>query len=169
MVAPTSCKQCGSNVSLGDKFCAMCGTSISIGMLNVEDRSLTMDILTLKNNILDVVVVGDDRIDIKGQSFSKWLLGRVTITFDGRLKLNFQNKTVRYWDSIKKTSIGLGGLNTGLTKETYIVKGLERSGGGIGILPSGQTYRYDFGMVRELVRSIVEKHGWTFEVTLRRP
>ena len=76
-----------------------------------------------------------------------------------------ESKTIKYCDRIKKVSSGWGGEDTGFSADAYVIDGLERSGSGIGFLPSGSSYSYDYGKMRNLMREIAEKHGWTLKIT----
>lgn len=130
---------------------------------------LTNDILKLQNEALTVTRVENNIFDFKSHVESKGSLGKVGISFSGRVLIDPAINAVTYWDMIKKTSSGLGGENMGFSSENYFIKGLERSGVGSGVVPGGESYSYDYGKVRELVRTIVEKNGWQFKVTLIKP
>lgn len=132
-------------------------------------EQLANDISTLQNDSLTIKKLEDNIYDFKSQSISKGLTGEVTISFSGRALLDEKNKIVTYWDMIKKSSVGAGGSNMGFYKDSYFVKGLERSGSGEGLVPGGEKYSYDYGKVRELVRAIVEKNGWQFKVKIIKP
>lgn len=134
-----------------------------------QQEDLINDILSLKNDALDVKKFEDNLYDFKSDMESKGWQGKVKISFSGRASIDSENKIVTYWDMIKKSSSGLGGVNMGFSSEAYSVKGLERSGSGSGFVPGGEKYSYDYAKVRELVRSVVEKNGWQFKVTLIKP
>lgn len=137
--------------------------------MSTQPESLIRDILSLKNDAMSITELNDNIFDFKSHIESKGWLGKVGISFSGRAVIDPENKVVTYWDIIKKTSSGIGGENMGFTKEAFSVKGLERSGSGTGSVPGGETYSYDYGKVRELVRSVVEKNGWQFNTTLIKP
>lgn len=130
---------------------------------------LINDILNIKNDALVVSKLEDNIIDFKSHTESKGWLGKVAISFSGRAMIDPDKKIITYWDMIKKSSSGMGGENIGFTSETYSVKGKERSGSGTGSVPGGATYSYDYGKVREQVKSIVEKSGWQFKIVLIKP
>lgn len=134
-----------------------------------QQEELINDILNLKNDVLVIKKVEDNLYDLKSHIESKGWLGKVGISFSGRARIDSEKKIVTYWDMIKKSSSGMGGENTGFSSETYLVKGLERSGSGSGFVPGGEKFSYDYGKVRELVRVTVEKNGWQFKTTLIKP
>lgn len=137
--------------------------------MSSEQEQLTNDILNLKNDVLVIKKVEDNLYDFKSHLESKGWLGKVGISFSGRAIIDPEKKVVIYWDMIKKTSSGMGGAEMGFSSESYSIKGLERSGSGVGFVPGGEKYSYDYRKVRELVRSVVEKNGWQFKVTLIKP
>ena len=126
-------------------------------------------ILNLKNDSLIIKKVDNNLYDFKSHVESKGWLGKAGISFSGRAVIDSDKKIVTYWDMIKKSSSGMGGSNMGFSSESFAVKGLERSGSGSGMVPGGEKYSYDYGKVREMVRSIVEKNGWKFKVVLIKP
>lgn len=137
-------------------------------MSGTQDQ-LIADILSLQNSSLDVRKVEDNIYDLKTHSEAKGWTGKVAISFSGRALLDDNSKQITYWDMIKKTSSGWGGENMGVSGESYSISGMERSGKGGGTLPGGEQYSYDYGKVREQMRSIAEKNGWKFKVTLIKP
>lgn len=137
-------------------------------MSNQSDK-LINEILDLKNETMVVIKVEDNIFDLKSHIESKGWVGTAGISFSGRAVLDPDKKTVTYWDMIKKSSSGMGGENMGFTSETYILKGKERSGSGAGSVPGGEKYNFDFGKVREQVKTIVEKNGWQFKTVIIKP
>ncbi|MFZ2315035.1 MAG: hypothetical protein WAW86_05175 [Gammaproteobacteria bacterium] len=137
--------------------------------MSKQQDNLINDILNLKNDALVIKKLEDNIFDFKSHIESKGWLGKVGISFSGRAIIDSDKKVVTYWDMIKKTSSGMGGERMGFSSETFLVKGSERSGSGTGSVPGGEKYSYDYGKVRELVRSVVEKNGWQFKTTLIKP
>src|SRR5690348_16317056 len=106
-------------------------------MSNEQDQ-LISDLLNLKNEVKTVEKVEDNIFDFKSPSESKGWLGKVGVSFSSRALLDSDKKVVTYWDMIKKSSSGVGGVNMGFTSERYSVKGLERSGTGSVTVPDGE-------------------------------
>ena len=135
----------------------------------VTNEELMQYLSALANEVLIVNVCKPNLIEFKSNSESKWIAGKVKIAFEGVAQLDESKHSVTYWDRVKKSSFGFGGGDVGFVKESFIIKGIERSGSGGGTVPSGEKYDYDFGKVRELVRPVVEKNGWKFRTTLFKP
>lgn len=167
MTVSNFCSQCGSKLEEDANFCTQCGAKV--GEVSPPKGYFTGEVLALANDVLLVREAGPDLIKFMSNSESKWILGKIKVKFEGRAKLNREKKEVTYWDQIKKTSSGFGGEEMGFGKESFVLKGIERSGSGEGFLPSGDKYSYDFGKVRELVRSFTERQGWKFKTTLFKP
>lgn len=134
-----------------------------------DQEQLVKDILHLQNDAMIIKKLDDHIYDFKSHIDSKGWLGKVGVSFSGRAIIDPEKKVVIYWDMIKKSSSGMGGETMGFSSETYSVKGLERSGSGTGTVPGGEKYSYDYGKVRELVRSVVEKNGWQLTTVLIKP
>lgn len=137
--------------------------------MSKQQDNLISDILNLKNDAMFITQLEDNIFDFKSHVESKGWLGKVGISFSGRAIIDSDKKVVTYWDMIKKTSSGMGGENMGFSSETFSVSGSERSGSGTGSVPGGEKYSYDYGKVRELVRSVAENNGWQFKTTLIKP
>ncbi len=137
--------------------------------MDTTNEPLIHDLLSLANDLLHVKQVDPNILDFKTNSESKGWVNNIRISFSGRALLDADKKTVYYWDMISKKSSGWGGETSGFSKESYIVKGLERSGSGEGFVLGGEDYAYDFGKIRELVRATVEKNGWQLKVKLIKP
>ena len=141
-----------------------------IPALGVDQQDdISRQINALASDLLKVTAAGKDLYELESNSESKWLMGKVKMTYEGRIKLERDKKTIIFWDMIKKTSSGWGGDDMGFSSEKFIIKGLERSGGGLGFVPTGNTYNYDFGRMREVVKQLAETCGWKFKTTLFKP
>jgi hypothetical protein len=138
-------------------------------MMPHQQEQLKHDLLALHNDVMTIKKVEDNLLDFKSHLESKGWLGKVGISFSGRARIDSKTKVVTYWDMVKKSSSGVGSEDMGFTSESSVVTGLERSGSGIGFVLGGETYSYDYGKVRELVRAVVEKNGWKFKTTLIKP
>jgi hypothetical protein len=134
-----------------------------------KQDDITRQINALANDVLKVTASGTDLYDLESNSESKWILGNVKMSYEGRIKVDRDKKTIHFWDMIKKTSSGWGGDDMGFSSEKFIIKGIERSGGGLGFVPTGNTYTYDFGRMRDVVKQISESCGWKFKTTLFKP
>ena len=51
----------------------------------------------------------------------------------------------------------------------FVVKGVDRSGSGLGFAPDGAKFKYDLSKVRDQVKSIAEQNGWKLGNALTRP
>jgi len=91
------------------------------------------------------------------------------MSYEGRIKLDKDKKVITFWDMMKKTSSGWGGDDMGFSSEKFVIKGIERSGGGLGFVPTGNTYAYDFGAMRNVVKQLAETNGWKCKTTLFKP
>ncbi len=162
------CGQCGAPIVEGDRFCTACGGRIDAPAVTPPD-DLAAELTALANDVLRVRAVSPGLLSFESNSESQWLLGKVKATFDGVAKIEPAKRRVIWWDRIKKTSAGAGGEDMGVGRETFVLRGIERSGSGAGFVPSGDRYSYDFGAVRELARAAVQRHGWEFKTSLSKP
>ncbi len=137
--------------------------------MSESQETLVHELAGLANDVLIADVRSPTRIEFRIDSGAKWIAGKIKWSFEGVAQLDPSKQSVAYWDRIKETSVGFGGSDEGVTRHSYVIRGIERSGGGGGALPSGETYDYDFARVRELVRPLVVKSGWKFKTAFFKP
>lgn len=137
--------------------------------MDVSRETLIQDLLSLANDLLHIKQVAPNIIDFRTNSESSGWTNKLKITFSGRALLDPDKQMVYYWDMISKKNVGWGGETSGVSKEIFVIKGLERSGNGTGFVLGGEKYTYDFGKIREIVRSTVEKDGWQLKIKLIKP
>lgn len=130
---------------------------------------IALQINALASDLLVVTTCGQDLYNLSSNSESKWIFGKVKMSYEGRIKLDREKKVITFWDMIKKTTTGWGGDDMGFSSDKFVIKGIERSGGGLGFVPAGDTYNYDFGAMRTVVRKLAEDNGWKFKTTLFKP
>ncbi|MGQ9543627.1 MAG: ribonucleoside-triphosphate reductase [Candidatus Bathyarchaeia archaeon] len=105
----------------------------------------------------------------------KVFLSKKTLNYRARLRLDDENKTVKFFETLKEVGLGVssGDSDTspgfGFKVETYKLAGKEREGN-IEELSRmfGKDYKYsfDYSKVREIVKREAESAGYTLHVVL---
>lgn len=115
---------------------------------------------------LNVVSASRNRFSVHGESVAQWLFGKTRISFDAIIKLDEASSTVTYWEMLTERS---SGITAGFFMSRYSQKGVARSESESGTMPSGESYSYDFGSYRELIRKLAADAGWQFNTVLMKP
>lgn len=98
------------------------------------------------------------------------------LTYSARLRVDEQNKQVKFFEILKETGAGLGsggadefGTGFGFKVEKAGLKGKEREGTikeQSVLFGKKYNYEFDFGKVREGIKEIATRFGYSFEVVL---
>lgn len=112
---------------------------------------------------------------------AKWIevLGRAweRMNYYAWIVIDDNARTVKYHERIHQASVVAGG-GSGLTGKSYSARGFEswakRRGYRWGIRDDfsvGEIYNFQFtpNDLKEIIRQIVNDHGWVFELTLAKP
>ncbi|MEM4246558.1 MAG: ribonucleoside-triphosphate reductase [Candidatus Bathyarchaeia archaeon] len=105
----------------------------------------------------------------------KVFLSKKTLTYVARLRIDDESRTVKFFETLKETGLGLASGDSdispgfGFKKETYKITGKGREGE-IQELSKlfGREYRYlwDYSKLRKTVQSEAEKAGYAFSICL---
>ncbi|MBS7625457.1 ribonucleoside-triphosphate reductase [Candidatus Bathyarchaeota archaeon] len=105
----------------------------------------------------------------------KVFLSKKTLNYKAHLRIDDNNKTVRFFETLKETGLGIssGDSDTaqglGFKVETYKVSGKEREGN-IEELSKlfGKDYKYsfDWSRIREMVKREADNSGYSFQAVL---
>ncbi|MBS7649829.1 MAG: ribonucleoside-triphosphate reductase [Candidatus Bathyarchaeia archaeon] len=105
----------------------------------------------------------------------KVFLSKKTLNYKAHLRLDDDNKTVRFFETLKETGLGISSGDSDITPglgfkvETYKVTGKEREGN-IEELSKlfGKDYKYsfDWSRIREMVKREADNSGYSFQTVL---
>ncbi len=98
------------------------------------------------------------------------------LTYHCRLKIDDNNKKVTLFEILKESGAGLGagdydefGSGFGFRAEKTSIKGRERKSTiekQSGFFGKKYDYRFEFGKIREDIKVVVEKYGYSLEIAL---
>ena len=98
------------------------------------------------------------------------------LTYSARVRVDEQNKQVKFFEILKETGAGLGsggadefGTGFGFKVEKTVLKGKERQGTikeQSELFGKKYSYEFDFEKVREAIKEITSRFGYSFEFVL---
>ena len=106
----------------------------------------------------------------------KVFLSKKTLMYRARLRVDEEKRTVRFFEILKETGLGIAGADSsgispgfGFKKETYKITGKEREGS-IEELSKlfGKDYKYswDYSNLRKKIQHEAEQAGYTLSICL---
>ena len=144
-----------------------------------DSDGLSEKLLGLSNDILQVKSLKPNLVEFRHSSETKSFLGTRKKTFEARAKLEPDKRKVSYWQTVDGGGSGMssgsgdsdfGSSGGNMVKfSSFVVRGVDRTGSGVGFSPDGEKFKYDLGKVRDLVRSIAEEGGWKMGNALSKP
>ena len=142
-----------------------------------DSNGLSEKLLGLSNDILQVRLSKPDLIEFRHTSETKSFLGTKKRRFEARAKLDPANRKLNYWQTADESGSGMSfGNESGpsyggnmVKFSSFVVKGVEQSGSGVGFSAEGDKFKYDLGKVRDLVKSVAEQGGWKISDAMSKP
>ena len=149
------------------------------GASQSEGNGISERLLGLSNDVLQVKSLAPNLIEFRHTSETKAFLGTKKKTFEARAKLDPAAHKVNYWQTVDESGSGMS-FSSGSSGfdvsggnmvkfSSFVVKGVDRSGSGVGFQPDGDKSKYDLGKVRDLVKSIAEEGDWKFGNAMSKP
>jgi len=144
---------------------------------DASGNGISEKLLGLANDLLQVTQLKPDLIEFRHTSETKSFLGTKKRRFEARAKLDPANRKLNYWQTADESGSGMSfGNESGpsyggnmVKFSSFVVKGVEQSGSGVGFSAEGDKFKYDLGKVRDLVKSIAEEGGWKLGNAMSKP
>lgn len=164
------CVFCGTALEEGGGFCTNCGKAVQSGVPAGDTRAsggLKEQVLALACDYLQITETHPQCLEFSNETAARSLLKKVKIKYQATAQLDEANKLVTFWERLTEQSAGFG--EAGFSSETFGQKGIDVSKKGAGALLLGGKYGFEYGKVREAVKSLAAQNGWKFKLTLFRP
>jgi len=162
------CSACGKPMEPGAVFCTNCGNRSE--KRNAGDSggaSLFRSQLTaLANEFLTVRELSPVWFEFSSQTGAQSPLQKVNIQYDAVVQLEPEKKQLTFWEKMVERSVG---TTAGFSKEVKVQKGIEVDKKIHGQLLFGGKYGFEYGKLREVVKSIAAEQGWQFKTVLLKP
>jgi len=162
------CSSCGEAMELNAAFCPKCGSRAE----QKETQSagggspIGAQLLALANDFLSVRELQPARFEFSSETGASSPAQKVKIKYDAVAQLDPENKLLTFWEKMVESSVG---ANTGFHSETYVQKGIDVTQKNQGRLLFGGKYGFEYGKLREVVKTIAEEQGWKFKLAVFKP
>lgn len=149
-------------------FCTHCGNRFAEQKpRGAEGTSLLGEQLAaLTNDFLSVRQVSPTRFEFMSQVSAQSPAQRVKIKYEAVAQLNPENKQLVFWEKMVESSAG---INAGVFGEKTVQKGVEVGKTVHGQLLFGGKYGFEYGRLREVVKTIAGEQGWAFKTVILKP
>ena len=162
------CSSCGKPMEPDAVFCMQCGTRYEKGKAgNPNGTSLIRSQITaLANDFLSVNEVSPAWFEFSSRTVAKSPLQKVNIRYDAVVQLEPGKKRLTFWEKMVEGSVG---TNAGFFGEVKVQKGIEVDKKIHGQLLFGGKYGFEFGKLREVMKTIAGEQGWQFKTVIFKP
>jgi hypothetical protein len=150
-----------------DVFCTHCGRRSEKreeirGAVSLIRTKLT----ALANEFLSVKEVNPEWFEFSSQSGAQSTFQKVNIQYEAVVQLEPEKMQLTFWDKMVESSAG---MNAGFSGEVKVQKGIEVDKKIHGQLLFGGKYGFEYGKLREVVKTIAGEHGWQFKTVIFKP
>ena len=162
------CSSCGKPMEPGAVFCTNCGNrfekreAADSGGASLFQSQLT----ALANEFLTVREVSPVWFEFSSQTGAQSPLQKVNIKYDAVVQLEPEKKQLTFWEKMVESSVG---TNTGFFREVKVQKGIGVDKKIHGQLLFGGKYGFEYGKLREVVKTIAVEQGWQFKTVILKP
>jgi RNA polymerase subunit RPABC4/transcription elongation factor Spt4 len=162
------CSSCGKPMEPGAVFCTNCGNrSEKREAGDSGGASLILSQLAaLANEFLTVREVSPVWFEFSSQTGSQAPFQKVSIQYDAVVQLEPEKKQLTFWEKMVESSVG---TNAGVFSEVKVQKGIGVDKKIHGQLLLGGKYGFEYGKLREVVKTIAEEQGWQFKTVILKP
>jgi uncharacterized Zn finger protein (UPF0148 family) len=163
-----TCPACGTTAEAGDMFCTNCGHRFTSGTPEPTSAiaALAEKITSLACDFLTVRQTAPGRFELSSQTGAQAPAQRVNIRYEALILLDEQTRQVTFWERMTETKAG---VSAGVFAETRTQKGAQVSKTISGHLLSGGPYGFEYGKLREVVKSIATEAGLSFKTVVLKP
>ena len=162
------CSSCGKPMEPDAVFCTHCGNrSEKREANNASGTSIIRSQITaLANEFLSVNEVSPSWFEFSSRTGDQSPLQKVNVRYDAVVQLEPEKKQLTFWEKMVESSVG---TNAGFFSEVKIQKGIEVDKKIHGQLLFGGKYGFEYGKLREIVKTIAAEQGWQFKTVIFKP
>jgi len=162
------CSSCGETMKLDAVFCTSCGSRFEEKKTQSAGGKspLGEQLMGLANEFLAVREISPERFEFSSQTGAQAPVQKVKIKYDAVVQLEPENKQVTFWEKMVESSAG---MDAGFHVEKTVQKGIEVGKKIHGHLLFGGKYGFEYGKLREAVKSIAGEQGWKFKTVIFKP
>ncbi|MBI4971368.1 MAG: zinc ribbon domain-containing protein [Candidatus Omnitrophica bacterium] len=158
------CTQCGQKLEADVKFCTQCGAKTL--SLPEAPANISSEILGLANDFLAVEEVKPGQFEFRSQAGAKSPVQKIKIKYEALAQFNPEKKELTFWEMMTEAS---SGMQAGAFGEIWKQKGVEVGKRIHGELLFGGKYGFEYGKIRNVIKSIAAKQGWKFKLAIFKP
>ena len=162
------CSSCGKPMEPDAVFCTHCGNRSETRDAGNADGTplIRAQLKALANEFLSVNEVSPAWFEFSSQTGTQSSLQKVNVRYDAVVQLEPEKKQLTFWEKIVEISVG---TNTGFFSEVKVQKGIEVDKKIHGQLLFGGKYGFEYGKLREVVKTIAGDQGWQFKTVIFKP
>jgi hypothetical protein len=161
------CSSCGASNKPEDAFCSDCGNRLDGTKPQVLDSSpIGKQLLALANDFLSVQETSPEQFEFSSETTAQSALQGVKIKYNALVQLEPQTKQMTFWEKMVESSVG---MTAGVFAEKTFQKGIDVSKKVHGQLLFGGKYGFEYGKLREVVKTIAGEQGWNFKTAIFKP
>ncbi len=163
-----TCSACGSKLPPAAVFCANCGKPLSqnVSPVTPERPSIGREFLGLASEFLSVKEVQPGRFEFSSQTGAQSPIQKARVQYDAIAQLEADKKQLTFWEKMVETS---SGSSSGFFSEKTVQKGLEVTKTVHRDLLFGGKYGFEYGKLREAIKTIAGEHGLKFKLVIFKP
>lgn len=159
------CPSCGDAMALNTAFCTSCGNRFEEKKTQSagEASPIGTQLLQLANDFLAVREVSPGRFEFSSQTGTQSPVQKFKIKYEAVALLKPENKQVTFWEKMVESSVG---MDAGFHVEKTVQKGIEVGKIIHGHILFGGKYGFEYGKLREVVKTIAGEQGWEFKTAI---
>ena len=162
------CLSCGKEVASEDAFCTSCGTPVTrVSAAGAATGGLKQQLLGLKSEFLEAKELNPSRLEFSNEVAAKSPGKKIKIQYSAVADLDESKKVISFWEKLVEKSFGFS--DAGFSFEKFSQKNREVSKEGKGTLLAGGKYQYNYGKLRQAVKSLADQAGWKFKLCIFKP
>ncbi|PKN53516.1 MAG: hypothetical protein CVU55_02520 [Deltaproteobacteria bacterium HGW-Deltaproteobacteria-13] len=162
------CPSCGEANKPNAVFCGGCGNRFEEKKTQSAGAgsSIATQLMELSNEFLSVKEISPERFELSSQTGAQSPVQKIKIKYEAQALLNAETKLLTFWEKMTESSAG---LDAGFSAEKTVQKGIDVNKKINGQILFGGKYGFEYGKLREVVKSIAGGQGWNFKTVIFKP